>query len=81
MYPHSFEYVSFSTVQERLTKQIATAISEALEPAGVAVVIEAVWVFNPFIIHIVLNYWQCIFCLYARPKKKVIHKDTSFEII
>ncbi|KAM6956827.1 GTP cyclohydrolase 1-like [Aplochiton taeniatus] len=29
-------------VQERLTKQIATAISEALEPAGVAVVIEAV---------------------------------------
>ncbi|XP_044071410.1 GTP cyclohydrolase 1-like [Siniperca chuatsi] len=28
-------------VQERLTKQIATAISEALEPAGVAVVIEA----------------------------------------
>ncbi|XP_056148174.1 GTP cyclohydrolase 1-like [Lampris incognitus] len=29
-------------VQERLTKQIATAISEALEPAGVAVVIEAI---------------------------------------
>uniref|UniRef100_UPI003AAC7DC6 GTP cyclohydrolase 1 2-like n=1 Tax=Centroberyx gerrardi TaxID=166262 RepID=UPI003AAC7DC6 len=29
-------------VQERLSKQIATAISEALEPAGVAVVIEAV---------------------------------------
>ncbi|XP_056894355.1 GTP cyclohydrolase 1-like [Takifugu flavidus] len=29
-------------VQERLTKQIASAISEALEPAGVAVVIEAV---------------------------------------
>ncbi|XP_071059121.1 GTP cyclohydrolase 1-like [Pseudochaenichthys georgianus] len=29
-------------VQERLTKQIALAISEALEPAGVAVVIEAV---------------------------------------
>jgi len=28
-------------VQERLTKQIATAISEALEPAGVAVVMEA----------------------------------------
>ncbi|XP_038593355.1 GTP cyclohydrolase 1-like [Micropterus salmoides] len=28
-------------VQERLTKQIATAINEALEPAGVAVVIEA----------------------------------------
>uniref|UniRef100_A0A673Y0U3 GTP cyclohydrolase 1 n=1 Tax=Salmo trutta TaxID=8032 RepID=A0A673Y0U3_SALTR len=28
-------------LQERLTKQIATAISEALEPAGVAVVIEA----------------------------------------
>lgn len=31
----------FTTVQERLTKQIATAINEALEPAGVAVVIEA----------------------------------------
>ncbi|XP_068445916.1 GTP cyclohydrolase 1 2-like [Clinocottus analis] len=29
-------------VQERLTKQIASAVSEALEPAGVAVVIEAV---------------------------------------
>uniref|UniRef100_A0A671THR9 GTP cyclohydrolase 1 n=1 Tax=Sparus aurata TaxID=8175 RepID=A0A671THR9_SPAAU len=29
-------------VQERLTKQIASAIAEALEPAGVAVVIEAV---------------------------------------
>ncbi|XP_073338532.1 GTP cyclohydrolase 1-like [Pagrus major] len=29
-------------VQERLTKQIATAIEEALEPVGVAVVIEAV---------------------------------------
>lgn len=34
-------FVVPSTVQERLTKQIATAISEALEPAGVAVVIEA----------------------------------------
>ncbi|XP_027131736.1 GTP cyclohydrolase 1-like, partial [Larimichthys crocea] len=29
-------------VQERLTKQIASAISEALEASGVAVVIEAV---------------------------------------
>ena len=28
-------------VQERLTKQIATAVSEALQPKGVAVVIEA----------------------------------------
>lgn len=32
---------TFSTVQERLTQQIAEAISNALEPAGVAVVIEA----------------------------------------
>lgn len=32
---------SFILVQERLTKQIATAISEALQPKGVAVVIEA----------------------------------------
>lgn len=39
-------WVPFSTVQERLTKQIASAISEALDPAGVAVVIEAVWVFS-----------------------------------
>lgn len=31
----------FSTVQERLTKQVAEAIEEALAPAGVAVVIEA----------------------------------------
>ncbi|XP_077440618.1 GTP cyclohydrolase 1-like [Vanacampus margaritifer] len=29
-------------VQERLTKQIASAIQEALEPVGVGVVIEAV---------------------------------------
>lgn len=28
-------------VQERLTKQIATAITEAINPAGVGVVIEA----------------------------------------
>lgn len=32
---------SFIVVQERLTKQIATAIFETLKPAGVAVVIEA----------------------------------------
>lgn len=30
-----------STVQERLTKQIAVAITEALQPTGVGVVIEA----------------------------------------
>jgi GTP cyclohydrolase I len=29
------------TVQERLTKQIAAAMMEAVKPAGVAVVIEA----------------------------------------
>lgn len=32
-----------STVQERLTKQIAVAITEALQPAGVGVVIEATY--------------------------------------
>lgn len=31
----------FLSVQERLTKQIAMGISEALHPKGVAVVIEA----------------------------------------
>ncbi len=31
----------FGTVQERLTKQIAVAITEAINPAGVGVVIEA----------------------------------------
>ena len=30
-----------SAVQERLTREIATAISEAVQPSGVAVVIEA----------------------------------------
>lgn len=30
-----------NTVQERLTKQIAVAITEAINPAGVGVVIEA----------------------------------------
>lgn len=32
-------------VQERLTKQIATAIVEAVNPSGVGVVIEAAYVF------------------------------------
>lgn len=41
--PHYIICLTFSTVQERLTQQIAKAISEALEPAGVAVVIEARW--------------------------------------
>lgn len=39
--PYYIMCLTFPTVQERLTKQIAEAISEALEPAGVAVVIEA----------------------------------------
>lgn len=45
--PHIYCFFSvlllilFITVQERLTKQIAMAISEALQPVGVAVVIEA----------------------------------------
>lgn len=46
----AFKLVSFNSgselpvilsVQERLTKQIAIAITEALQPAGVGVVIEA----------------------------------------
>jgi len=32
-------------VQERLTKQIAIAVQEAIKPRGVAVVMEATWVF------------------------------------
>jgi predicted membrane-bound dolichyl-phosphate-mannose-protein mannosyltransferase len=38
-----FIYLSllFIAVQERLTKQIASALTQALQPAGVAVVIEA----------------------------------------
>ena len=34
----------FSAVQERLTKQIAVAIQEAVQPSGVAVVMEAAYV-------------------------------------
>lgn len=34
----------FISVQERLTKQIAVAITEALQPAGVGVVVEATYV-------------------------------------
>lgn len=37
-------YCCFVTVQERLTKQIAVALTEAVQPAGVGVVIEATWV-------------------------------------
>lgn len=32
-------------VQERLTKQIALAVTKAVQPAGVAVVVEGVYVF------------------------------------
>lgn len=35
------ELLVLPTVQERLTKQIAVAITEALHPAGVGVVVEA----------------------------------------
>lgn len=35
--------VLFISVQERLTKQIAVAITEALQPAGVGVVVEATY--------------------------------------
>lgn len=37
-------YNLFVTVQERLTKQIALAITEAVQPAGVGVVVEARYV-------------------------------------
>lgn len=33
---------SYDLVQERLTKQIALAVTQAIQPAGVAVVIEGV---------------------------------------
>ena len=33
-------------VQERLTKQIALAVEEAIRPRGVAVVMEATWVLS-----------------------------------
>ncbi|VDK58893.1 unnamed protein product [Cylicostephanus goldi] len=36
-----FTLLAFLTVQERLTKQIATAMVQAVQPAGVAVVVEA----------------------------------------
>lgn len=32
-------------MQERLTKQIAVAVTKAVQPAGVAVVVEGVYVF------------------------------------
>ncbi|RKO86410.1 hypothetical protein BDK51DRAFT_40838 [Blyttiomyces helicus] len=35
-------------VQERLTKQVAVALDEILKPQGVAVVMEATYVFSPF---------------------------------
>uniref|UniRef100_A0A2I3RQP8 GTP cyclohydrolase 1 n=1 Tax=Pan troglodytes TaxID=9598 RepID=A0A2I3RQP8_PANTR len=42
LFPNSqTELLITSTVQERLTKQIAVAITEALRPAGVGVVVEA----------------------------------------
>lgn len=41
-------------VQERLTKQIAVAITEALQPIGVGVVIEATYVCSTVLIHTLL---------------------------
>lgn len=38
-------------VQERLTKQIAIAVTKAVQPAGVAVVVEGVYVSNFIIYH------------------------------
>ena len=39
------------TVQERLTKQIATALNEAIRPTGVGVIVEA-WYVYLSLIHI-----------------------------
>lgn len=36
-------YLLLNLVQERLTKQIAVALTEAIQPAGVGVVIEATY--------------------------------------
>lgn len=49
--------IFYFVVQERLTKQIATAIFEALKPAGVAVVIEAALVLLiSLVTHIYIQY-------------------------
>ena len=47
-------------VQERLTKQIATAIDEAIRPMGVAVVIEATCVL--FLRHLVPSTYLRLVC-------------------
>ena len=39
-----FYFLFFSLVQERLTKQIATALNEAIEPTGVGVIIDCWYV-------------------------------------
>lgn len=43
-------------VQERLTKQIAVAVQEAIKPRGVAVVMEATFVFIPLFSRGYLTY-------------------------
>ena len=40
----TLNFIALVIVQERLTKQIAMALTEAVNPAGVGVVIEATWV-------------------------------------
>ena len=40
----TLNFIVLVIVQERLTKQIAMALTEAVNPAGVGVVIEATWV-------------------------------------
>lgn len=48
--------LSMSTVQERLTKQIAVAITEALQPTGVGVIIEATYVSHTFYLKSLVFY-------------------------
>lgn len=57
-------------VQERLTKQIATAIETILKPQGVAVVVEARYIHNNSTIHVIYFLLFSHMCMTMRGVQK-----------
>lgn len=61
-------------VQERLTKQIATAITEAIQPFGIGVVIEARFV--SIFIFLIINFALVVFFFFGNLTTKTGLKST-----